>query len=222
MYGAVLERVSQGLRVQSNFDTIVKGPAEDVLFDSSFKPSVFSSQNMYVSPGGVGSNPTSDSQTFTSTYIILHRKLTQLSVPAPTCQWITDLLTNRRQQVRPGSVISGTRTLVWHLLLFSLNTNHCTSVLFDSSFKPSVLQSLHMTQRSLASSGTNNLKLNALKIGLQREPPLVFHAEERCVCCGNLQVPGTRILPGPEGGVQLRHHRKGPAEDVLFDSSFKP
>ena len=31
---------------------------------------------------------------------ILHSKLTQLTFPASTCQWITNFLTDRRQQVR--------------------------------------------------------------------------------------------------------------------------
>ena len=72
---------------------------------------------------------------------ILHRKLTQLTVPASTCQWITSFLNNRRQQVRLGSITSDTRTIstgapqgcVLSPLLFSLYTNDCTSG--DSSVK---------------------------------------------------------------------------------------
>ncbi|KAI3363731.1 hypothetical protein L3Q82_001347 [Scortum barcoo] len=42
---------------------------------------------------------------------ILHSKLYQLTVPAPTCQWISNFLTDRRQQVRLGSITSSTRTI---------------------------------------------------------------------------------------------------------------
>ncbi len=66
---------------------------------------------------------------------ILSTKLTQLTVPASTCQWITDFLTDRRQQVRLGNITSSTRTnstgapqgCVLSPLLFSLYTNDCTS-----------------------------------------------------------------------------------------------
>ncbi|KAI4875604.1 hypothetical protein NFI96_020122 [Prochilodus magdalenae] len=39
----------------------------------------------------------------------LHSKLTQLNVPASTCQWITNFLTGREQQMRLGKIISGTK-----------------------------------------------------------------------------------------------------------------
>ncbi|KAI3353967.1 hypothetical protein L3Q82_018457, partial [Scortum barcoo] len=42
---------------------------------------------------------------------ILHSKLSQLTVPAPTCQWISNFLTDRRQQVRLGSITSSTQTI---------------------------------------------------------------------------------------------------------------
>ncbi|KAI3364857.1 hypothetical protein L3Q82_001043 [Scortum barcoo] len=66
---------------------------------------------------------------------ILHSKLSQLTVPAPTCQWISNFLTDRRQQVRLGSITSSTQTIstgapqgcVLSPLLFSLYTNDCTS-----------------------------------------------------------------------------------------------
>ena len=66
---------------------------------------------------------------------ILHTKLTQLTVPSSTCQWITNFLTDRKQQVRMGNITSSTRTVstgapqgcVLSPLLFSLYTNDCTS-----------------------------------------------------------------------------------------------
>ena len=66
---------------------------------------------------------------------LLHHKLSQLTVPPSTCQWITSFLTDRRQQVRLGNFTSSTRTLstgapqgcVLSPLLFSLYTNDCTS-----------------------------------------------------------------------------------------------
>ncbi len=66
---------------------------------------------------------------------ILHQKLTQLTVPASTSQWITSFLTDRRQQARLGCITSSTWTVstgapqgcVLSLLLFSLYTNDCTS-----------------------------------------------------------------------------------------------
>ena len=66
---------------------------------------------------------------------ILHSKLTQLAIPASTCQWITNFLTDRRQQVRLGKITSSTWSIstgapqgcVLSPLLFSLYTNNCTS-----------------------------------------------------------------------------------------------
>ncbi|KAI3361732.1 hypothetical protein L3Q82_002085 [Scortum barcoo] len=43
--------------------------------------------------------------------VILHSKHSQLTVPVPTCQWISNFLTDRRQQVRLGSITSSTRTV---------------------------------------------------------------------------------------------------------------
>ncbi|XP_044040967.1 uncharacterized protein LOC122870669 [Siniperca chuatsi] len=67
----------------------------------------------------------------------LHSKLTQLTVPAPTCQWIKNLtyLTDQRLLVRLGNIASSIRTIstgapqgcVPSPLLFSLYTNDCTS-----------------------------------------------------------------------------------------------
>ncbi|KAL7826959.1 hypothetical protein AOLI_G00321680 [Acnodon oligacanthus] len=71
----------------------------------------------------------------------LHNKLLELSVPSPTCQWITNFLTGTEQQVRLGNFISNTQIgstgapqgCVLSPLLFSLYTNDCTST--DPSVK---------------------------------------------------------------------------------------
>uniref|UniRef100_A0A7N8WMP4 Reverse transcriptase domain-containing protein n=1 Tax=Mastacembelus armatus TaxID=205130 RepID=A0A7N8WMP4_9TELE len=72
---------------------------------------------------------------------LLQNKLSQLSVPDSTCQWITSFLTDRQQLVRMGKFTSGSRITstgapqgcVLSPLLFSLYTNDCTSC--DSSVK---------------------------------------------------------------------------------------
>ena len=66
---------------------------------------------------------------------ILHSKLTQLTIPASNCQWITNFVTDRRQQVRLGKITSSTwlismgapKGCVHSPLLFSLYNNDCTS-----------------------------------------------------------------------------------------------
>ncbi len=66
---------------------------------------------------------------------LLLPKLTQLSLPTSTCQWITSFLTDRQQLVRLAKFSSSTRTIstgapqgcALSPLLFSLYTNHCTS-----------------------------------------------------------------------------------------------
>ncbi len=66
---------------------------------------------------------------------LLQPKLTQLSVPIFTCQWITSFLTDRHQLTRLGKYTSSTHTIstgapqgcVLSPLLFSLHTNDCTS-----------------------------------------------------------------------------------------------
>ena len=66
---------------------------------------------------------------------LLRDKLTQLSVPEPTCRWITDFLTDRKQRMRLGKLVSEPRTIstgapqgcVLSPLLFSLYTDNCTS-----------------------------------------------------------------------------------------------
>src|SRR4029434_1230878 len=42
---------------------------------------------------------------------VLLTKLTQLTVPASTCQWITNFLIDRKQQVRLGEITSSTRSV---------------------------------------------------------------------------------------------------------------
>ncbi|KAK3542913.1 hypothetical protein QTP70_006536 [Hemibagrus guttatus] len=68
-------------------------------------------------------------------------KLMEISVPTPICQWITNFLTARQQQVRLGKLTSGSLTIstgapqgcVLSPLLFSLYTNDCTAT--DPSVK---------------------------------------------------------------------------------------
>ncbi|KAG5276634.1 hypothetical protein AALO_G00107890 [Alosa alosa] len=65
----------------------------------------------------------------------LQDRLYQLNVPDPTCRWIIDFLSGRKQHVRMGRRVSDHRTIstgapqgcVLFPLLFSLYTNHCTS-----------------------------------------------------------------------------------------------
>ncbi len=62
-------------------------------------------------------------------------KLTQLSMPTSTCQWINSFLTDKQQLERLVKLLSSTRTIstgapqgcVLSPLLFSLCTNDCTS-----------------------------------------------------------------------------------------------
>ncbi|TWW53716.1 putative RNA-directed DNA polymerase from transposon BS, partial [Takifugu flavidus] len=66
---------------------------------------------------------------------LLQDKLSQLSVPASLCRWITHFLTDQRQYVRLGKTVSDSVTIstgspqgcVLSPLLFSLYTNCCTS-----------------------------------------------------------------------------------------------
>ena len=66
----------------------------------------------------------------------LEHQLSLLQVPASTCRWITDFLTNRSQRVKLGKNISGSRSTstgspqgcVLSPLLFSLYTNTCVSL----------------------------------------------------------------------------------------------
>ncbi|TWW78182.1 putative RNA-directed DNA polymerase from transposon BS [Takifugu flavidus] len=66
---------------------------------------------------------------------LLQDKLSQLSVPASLCRWITHFLTDRRQYVRLGKTVSDSISIstgspqgcVLSPLLFSLYTNCCTS-----------------------------------------------------------------------------------------------
>ncbi|KAK3548159.1 hypothetical protein QTP70_004844 [Hemibagrus guttatus] len=72
---------------------------------------------------------------------LLQTKLMQISVPIPICQWITNFLTDRQQQVRLLKLTSGSLMIstgapqgcILSLLLFSLYTNDCTAT--DQSVK---------------------------------------------------------------------------------------
>ncbi|KAK3514156.1 hypothetical protein QTP70_005087 [Hemibagrus guttatus] len=72
---------------------------------------------------------------------LLQTKLMKISVPTPICQWITNFLTDRQQQVRFGKLTPGSLTIstgapqgcVLSPLLFSLYTNDCTAT--DPSVK---------------------------------------------------------------------------------------
>ncbi|KAI3353757.1 hypothetical protein L3Q82_004989 [Scortum barcoo] len=132
---------------------------------------------------------------------ILHSKLSQLTVPAPTCQWISNFLTDRRQQVRLGSITSSTRTVstgapqgcVLSPLLFSLYTNDCTSgdpnvKLLKFADNTTVIglvwdgnQSAYRwgVEHLALWCGQNNLELNMLKtvemtVDFRRSPPTLL------------------------------------------------
>ena len=129
---------------------------------------------------------------------VLLTKLTQLTVPASTCQWITNFLIDRKQQVRLGETTSSTRSVstgapqgcVLSPLLFSLYTNDCTSG--DPSVKllkfaddTSVIGLIRDDDESayrreveqlILWCGRNNLEQNTLKtvemtVDFRRSPP---------------------------------------------------
>jgi len=129
---------------------------------------------------------------------VLQPKLSQLAVPAPTCRWITNFLTDRTQQVRLGKTTSSTRTIstgapqgcVLSPLLFSLYTNDCTSE--DPSVKllkfaddTTVIGLIRNgdesayrreVERLVLWCGQNHLELNKLKtvemtVDFRRSPP---------------------------------------------------
>ncbi|KAK3514463.1 hypothetical protein QTP70_018710 [Hemibagrus guttatus] len=129
---------------------------------------------------------------------LLQTKLMKISVPTPIGQWITNFLTDRQQQVRLGTLTSGSLTIspgapqgcVLSPLLFSLYTNDCTAT--DPSVK--LLKFAEdTTVIGLISDGDesayrqeveqlavlcslNNLELNTLKtvemvVDFRRNPP---------------------------------------------------
>ncbi|KAI7795258.1 hypothetical protein IRJ41_012982 [Triplophysa rosa] len=129
---------------------------------------------------------------------LLLPKLTQLSVPTSTCQWIINFLSNRQQLVRLGKFKSSTCTIstgapqgcVLSPLLYSLYTNECTST--DPSVKllkfaddTTVIGLIQDGDESAyrkevaqlaAWCSQNNLELNAFKtvemiVDFRRNPP---------------------------------------------------
>ncbi|KAK9515536.1 hypothetical protein VZT92_026176 [Zoarces viviparus] len=129
---------------------------------------------------------------------MLQSKLSQLTVPASTCQWVTNFLTDRTQQVRMGKITSSIRTIstgaphgcVLSPLLFSLYTNDCTSVdptvkLLKFADDTTVIglirdgnESVYRreVERLALWCGQNNLELNKLKtvemtVDFRRSPP---------------------------------------------------
>src|SRR4029434_223446 len=124
-------------------------------------------------------------------------KLTQLTVPTSTCQWITHFLIDRKQQVRLGQPTSSTRSVstgapqgcVLSPLPSPLYTNDCTSR--DPSVKlkladdTSVIARIRDNDESayrreveqlVLWCGRNNLELNTLKtvemtVDFRRSPP---------------------------------------------------
>ncbi len=118
---------------------------------------------------------------------ILCSKLTQLTVPAPTCQWITNFLTDRRQQVRLESITSNTWTIstgapqghVLSPLLLSRYMNDCPSgapeVCRQHKDSDESVYRQQVEQLALWCS-QNNLELNMLKtvemtVDFRRSPP---------------------------------------------------
>ncbi|XP_057183432.1 secretory carrier-associated membrane protein 2 isoform X1 [Triplophysa rosa] len=129
---------------------------------------------------------------------LLLPKLTQLSVPTSTCQWIINFLSNRQQLLRLGKFKSSTCTIstgapqgcVLSPQLYSLYTNECTST--DPSVKllkfaddTTVIGLIQDCDESAyrkevaqlaAWCSQNNLELNAFKtvemiVDFRRNPP---------------------------------------------------
>ena len=163
---------------------------------------------------------------------VLFTKLTQLTVPASTCQWITNFLTDRKQQVRLGEITSSTRTVssgatqgcVLSPLLFSLSTNDCSSghpsvQLLKFADDTTIIGLIRDGDESAYRREVDqlalwcsryNLELNSLKtvemiVDFRRSPPSLpppHYTEQYCVCCGILQVSGFHNLPELEVGVK--------------------
>ncbi|KAI2646791.1 hypothetical protein H4Q32_028923 [Labeo rohita] len=112
---------------------------------------------------------------------LLQTKLNQLSVPSSVCQWITSFLTDRKQLVRLGKLMSSSRTTntgapqgcILSPLLFSLYTNDCTSK--DPSDGEESAYRQEVKELAVWCSH-NNLELNTLKnvemiVDFRRNPP---------------------------------------------------
>ncbi|KAK3510757.1 hypothetical protein QTP70_022468 [Hemibagrus guttatus] len=129
---------------------------------------------------------------------LLQTKLMKISVPTPICQWITNFLTDRQQQVRFGKLTSGSLTIstgasqgcVLSSLLFSLYTNDCTATdpsvtLHKFADDTTVIGLISDVDESVYRQeveqlagwfSLNNLELNTLKtvemvVDFRRNPP---------------------------------------------------
>ncbi len=155
----------------------------------------------------------------------LQNKLTQLSVPTSSCQWITSFLTDRQQLVRLGKFSSSTRTIstgapqgcVLSPLLFSLYTNDCRSkdpsVNFaDDTTLIGLIQdsdesAYRQEVKELAVwSSLNNLELNTLKtvemiVDFRRNPLTIMNSTVTAV--ESFRFLGTTISQDPKWDTHI-------------------
>ncbi|KAI4882888.1 hypothetical protein NFI96_013113, partial [Prochilodus magdalenae] len=119
----------------------------------------------------------------------LHSKLTQLNVPASTCQWITNLLTGREQQVR--------RYDIHQVIVFIQDVD----------------KSAWSSQNKLE---LNTAKTVEMTVDFRRSPPALLARttlDRTVMSCG---VFGYDNHQDPEVGLHHQlHHQESPTEDVL-------